>query len=108
MALLDSWDRLALLVPVIAVLYLVKQYFNHGLNKYPGPFLARFTNLWRFFDVLGRRSEATHIRLHRKYGDIVRLGPNVLSFGDPAAIKEIYGINKGYVKACFLFFYFVG
>lgn len=29
---------------------------------------------------------------------MVRLGPNTLSFADPAALKAIYGLNKGYVK----------
>jgi len=43
----------------------------------------------------------THIALHRKHGDVVRLGPNVLSFADPQAIKIIYGLNKGLVKSDF-------
>lgn len=29
--------------------------------------------------------------IHEKYGDIVRVGPNELSFADPKAIREIYG-----------------
>lgn len=86
------------LLILLYVAYLASRYFHHGLYKYPGPFWANFSNLWRLFDVLGRRPEVTHLRLHRKYGDIVRLGPNALSFGDPKAVKEIYGVNKGYVK----------
>lgn len=78
--------------------WLIKNYSNKGLNKYPGPLLAALTDWWRFFDVLGRRHEHTQIALHKKHGDIVRLGPNVLAFADPKAIKEIYGLNKGYVK----------
>jgi len=39
--------------------------------------------------------------LHRQYGDIVRVGPNVLSSADPRAIKIIYGLNKGFVKTDF-------
>lgn len=49
-------------------------------------------------DVYRRRPEVTHISLHRKHGDIVRLGPNALSFADPKALKAIYGLNKGFVK----------
>lgn len=85
-------------VLVAFVAYLASNHFNHGLNRYPGPFLASMTDWWRFFDVYGRRPEVTHIKLHRKHGDVVRLGPNVLSFADPAAIKQIYGLNKGFVK----------
>jgi hypothetical protein len=78
--------------------YLVKNRFNRGLNKYPGPFLASLTDWWRFWDVYKRRPEVTHIQLHAKHGDVVRLGPNDLSFADPKALKTIYGLNKGFTK----------
>jgi len=90
----------AIVVAVIAYKLLSNKYHN-GLNKYPGHPLAGYTNWWRFFDVLGRHAEDTHIALHRKHGDIVRLGPNVLSIADPRAIKIIYGLNKGMTKSEF-------
>lgn len=80
------------------LLWLVKNRYQNGLNKYPGPFLASITDWWRFLDVYGRRPELTHRALHRKYGDVVRLGPNTLSFSDPSALKSIYGLNKGFIK----------
>ena len=95
LVLLKNW---VLVIPVVLVIYLASNYFNHGLNKYPGPLLAGLTDWWRFFDVYGRRPDITHIKLHRKHGDVVRLGPNSLSFADPKAIKQIYGLNKGFVK----------
>lgn len=85
-------------VAVVGVAYLLSNYFNHGLNKYPGPVLARFTNWWRVLDVYGRRPDITHLELHRKHGDIVRLGPNSLSFANPKTLKTIYGLNKGFTK----------
>jgi hypothetical protein len=87
-----------LALTTVLVAYLLKNYLNRGLNKYPGPLLASFTNWWRFFDVYKRRSEITHQKLHAKYGDVVRLGPNSLSFANPKALKTIYGLNKGFVK----------
>ncbi|KAJ6121080.1 hypothetical protein N7523_005360 [Penicillium sp. IBT 18751x] len=83
------------------LLWLAKNRYQNGLNKYPGPFLASVTDWWRFFDVYGRRPEITHRALHKKYGDVVRLGPNTLSFSDPSALKSIYGLNKGFVKSDF-------
>lgn len=82
----------------VVVIHLLRNKFNKGLNKYPGPALAGYTNWWRFFDVWGRKTEWTHIHLHRKHGDFVRLGPNVISIADPKAIKTIYGLNKGMTK----------
>lgn len=88
-----------LLFPALLVGYLVKQRYRHQLNQYPGPFLASFTDLWRTHYLW--RTRAIHelcIDLHKRHGDVVRLGPNLLSFGHPVAIKEIYGLNKGFVK----------
>lgn len=83
---------------VIIASWLVKNRFNNGLHKYPGPFLASITDWWRFWDVYKQRPEVTHRALHEEYGDVVRLGPNNLSFADPKALKSIYGLNKGFVK----------
>lgn len=80
------------------VLWLLKNRYHNGLNKYPGPLLASLTDWWRFWDVYGQRPEVTHRALHKKYGDVVRLGPNTLSFSDPRALKSIYGLNKGFIK----------
>lgn len=79
-------------------IYLATNRFNRGLNKYPGPTLASFTDWWRFYDVYKKRPEVTHQKLHAKHGDVVRLGPNTLSFANPKALKTIYGLNKGFVK----------
>ncbi|TVY78358.1 Cytochrome P450 monooxygenase andK [Lachnellula suecica] len=91
----------AAVIVVVLAAYLVKNRFTRGLNKYPGPFLASITDWWRFWIVYKRRPEVEHIRLHAKHGDVVRLGPNDLSFADPAALKSIYGLNKGFVKSEF-------
>jgi len=96
--LLHHWPAV---LTVTIVAYILNNYFHNGLQKYPGPFLASITDWWRFYDVLKRRPELTHIRLHEKHGDIVRLGPNVLSFADPKALKTIYGLNKGFTKSEF-------
>lgn len=97
---LVSYWPLVLISSVVT--YLLRNKFRHGLNKYPGPPLAAYTDWWRFFDALGRKPEQTHIKLHRQYGDVVRMGPNIVSFADPRAIKIIYGLNKGFVKVILL------
>lgn len=57
-----------------------------------------WTNLWRLFDVWGGRCELTQKLLHEKYGPVVRLGPNMVSLGDPALIATLYGINGDWLK----------
>lgn len=88
-----------LLTFVVSTLaFFLNNKFYKGLNEYPGHWLAGYTNWWRFFDAWNRSPEQTHIRLHEEHGDVVRLGPNVLSFSDPEALKVIYGLNKGFTK----------
>ncbi|RDI82162.1 hypothetical protein Vi05172_g7843 [Venturia inaequalis] len=94
----DFWP---LIVPSVVVAYFLRNKYGYGIHRYPGPFLAGFTDLWRFCDAYGRKSEKTFIALHDKYGDVVRIGPNALSFADPKALKTIYGLNKGFTKSEF-------
>ena len=93
--LLRHWPTAIL---ILAIAYLARNRYHSGLQKYPGPVLASLTDWWRFFDVLGRRPDITHIELHKKHGDIIRYGPNALSFANPQALKTIYGLNKGFIK----------
>jgi hypothetical protein len=64
-----------LLVSGILSSLLVYRGFFHRLNRFPGPFLARFSN----FYVTGLSAKNLHLYeevqlLHQQYGDIVRLG----------------------------------
>ncbi|CAI7599805.1 unnamed protein product [Penicillium manginii] len=86
---------------LIFVIHLTRNYLKSGVSSIPGPFLAKLSNAWRFVDVAKGHAEVTLLNLHGKYGDYVRLGPNVVSVRDLDAIKIIYGINKGYDKTDF-------
>ncbi|EXJ66251.1 uncharacterized protein A1O5_10403 [Cladophialophora psammophila CBS 110553] len=71
--------------------------FFHPLRRYPGPFLARISWLWsRIRNFHGCKSERIHAA-HERYGPIVRIGPNELSFANPAAVRDIYN-SKSFVK----------
>ena len=65
--------------------------YSRGLNKFNGPLLASFTNLWKVWYAFNSAQEQEYVDIHRKYGDIVRIGPNELSFADPQALHDIYG-----------------
>ena len=68
--------------------------FVSPLRNIPGPFPAKFTNLWRLLTVLGRRAEQTHRQMHNDLGAVVRLGPNMVSVSDPAMINEVFSRKK--------------
>ncbi len=93
-----TFHHISLVSVVVFVAYLIVQRYQKGLSQLPGPFIASLTNFWRVFDVWSRDSHITFRELHERHGDVVRVAPNVLSFGDPNAIADIYGLNKGYTK----------
>lgn len=82
--------------------WLIKNYFHQGLNKYPGPPLAALTDWWRFYIVARRKAQFAYLKLHNELGDVVRLGPGTLSFSDPLAAKTIYGLHNklNKVRSC--------
>lgn len=92
LASLALWLLTGLLVKLLLNKY------GSGINRVPGPWAAGLTDFYRLCVVWGRRPELWHIRLHEKYGQVVRIGPNSVSIADPEVIKAIYGPSTGYVK----------
>lgn len=89
---------LGFLTFVIAV-RCIANYFKLGLRKIPGPFLASITPLWRLIDVRRGHHHETLIKLHHEYGTkLLRIAPNVVSIGDPEAVKMVYGHKSGFTK----------
>ena len=90
-----------LVTVIVCVVFLRSSYFNRGLNRFSGPWLAKFSQVWLFLDTKRGQHHKTIVKLHEKYGDIVRTGPNVLSLADPADIKVVYGFAKRLNKSQF-------
>ena len=79
----------------------VLQHLLHSLGDIPGPLLARFTRLWYLLRVRKGTAAKDLIRLHAKYGKIVRVAPNQYSLDDPEAVKVIYGRTSSFRKSDF-------
>ncbi|KAK2766963.1 hypothetical protein FQN54_006279 [Arachnomyces sp. PD_36] len=74
-------------------------YLTSPCKSFPGPFAAKFTHLWRFFDVWNGRCDITHNRLHRKYGPAVKMGPNIISLSDPNVIGKVFTARNPWTKS---------
>ena len=91
---------LTYLLPSVLLISLLRNYLF--LKSIPGPVFARFSNLYRTLLVYERKAHEEHLKLHKRYGNLVRLGPNCVSVsGSQAYIPQIYGIGKGLVKSDF-------
>lgn len=101
---IDTRLNPASLALVFAGLYLLRLIYNRlrpGLRDIPGPTLAKYTRLWKAYSVWKGNHHLAEIDLHKKHGPLVRIGPKHISFCDPAAIPDIYGLNKGFTKVGF-------
>lgn len=81
---------------MLAIRFLSFRY-TYGLSRFNGPLLASFTDTWRLlynYRAIGK----PYIDIHDRWGDVVRVGPNALSFRDPQAIRDIFGAGKNWDK----------
>ncbi|XRM47062.1 hypothetical protein ABZX51_010067 [Aspergillus tubingensis] len=73
------------------VLYVCYNAFLHPLRRYPGPRLWAATRLpWCWYQAQGRLNQKL-LELHLRYGHIVRVAPNELSYNSEQAWRAIYG-----------------
>ncbi|KAF8635436.1 hypothetical protein AX15_000423 [Amanita polypyramis BW_CC] len=101
-AKLDPYT-LAIAIPAIVFLVHFVPWLldSRGVRGYPGPFLAKFSDIWLgYVSRMGHRSETVH-KFHQRYGPIVRIAPNHISIADPDALNIIYGHGNGALKSNF-------
>ncbi|KAJ7108572.1 cytochrome P450 [Mycena epipterygia] len=63
----------------------------HPLSKYPGPAFARMSKMWAIYQTYSGKNHVTFLNLHRRYGPVVRTGPNELSICDATIHNQILG-----------------
>ncbi|KAK3323012.1 cytochrome P450 [Apodospora peruviana] len=86
---------------VVILAYLVVSYLRSPLKKYPGPFLAKFTNLWRMYRISRRAYHKDLEKLHKKYGPVVQIAPNVIDVDYPELIKTVFNVKGDWKKTEF-------
>lgn len=94
----NIWQLLAVtLVGAVAVRVGYTLYLS-PLAAFPGPLLAKFSNLFRAYRTWKGRIDLDHYDWHQKYGSVVRIGPNTIMLGDPAMIKTVFTVKGVWQK----------
>lgn len=75
--------------------YVVYQRCLSPLSKFPGPFWASLSPLWKLIVFRNGDFHLTILKLHEKYGKNVRIAPNEVIVAEGAAIRPIYGTVEG-------------
>ncbi|CRG83418.1 Isotrichodermin C-15 hydroxylase [Talaromyces islandicus] len=71
----------------------------HPLAKYPGPFVAKLTDLYSVWHALRGTRHWNFYELHKRYGDFVRWGPNSVSVCSVEALDSVYGPKANVKKS---------
>ncbi|KAF4446983.1 hypothetical protein F53441_9454 [Fusarium austroafricanum] len=81
---------------------LIYRAFFHRLRHFPGPFLARLSNLYITYLTVDQEHLYLELQqMHQKYGDIVRIGPTELSIARPDAFRVIHAVSSPVSKGTF-------
>jgi len=91
--------RILLLLPLSLIIYGICNRYLSPLRRYPGPFLASCTRLWNIARVLGWKYNEEQVKLHARYGPIVRIAPDVLSIASPGMAEAIFAPGRGFYKS---------
>jgi Cytochrome P450 len=97
-----DWSVAVLLFSLVIFYAGLHAYLNNAtLRKIPGPKLYAITRLRLALDAWNARSIARVHQLHLKYGPVVRIGPNDVSFNSLSALRIIYGAGSGFERTSF-------
>lgn len=86
--LITSFVAIAILLLAVAAYRLLL----HPLSQVPGPKYAGVSNIWLAYQVRNGRTVELGKELHRRYGEMVRVGPNEVWFSSKEAFDIIYSM----------------
>ncbi|XP_014556637.1 hypothetical protein COCVIDRAFT_37744 [Bipolaris victoriae FI3] len=69
--------------------------FFHPCRKFPGPKIAAATGIFYHYKCLKGEEAAWETEMHKRYGEVVRLAPDRLSFVTAGAWRDIAGPSVG-------------
>jgi hypothetical protein len=101
-SIMYSGAWLSFVVGVLILAYkLLSPALRAPLSALPGPLVSRFSRFWLLRAASSGSIHQHAIAIHKKYGKIVRVGPNHVWVNDPQEISHIYGINSTFRKSRF-------
>jgi benzoate 4-monooxygenase len=88
-------------IPIALALFYLIPYLtsNTALKKVPGPFAAKFSNLWLLAQARQGKRYLSVNEAHKKWGKVVRIQPDHVSITDESAIPIVYGHGNGFLKS---------
>jgi len=73
--------------------------YFHPLKNFPGPKLWAASRLPFVYSLLTGKLVKRERQFHEKYGEIIRLAPDEVSFASEQAWNDIYAFRRGHKRA---------
>lgn len=70
----------------------------YRLRHIPGPFFGKFSYLWVAYITITGTQHDHLVNLNRRYGSLVRVGPNEVLVDDPDLIRKVSSTKNTYTK----------
>lgn len=85
----------------IFIIHVMYSLFFHPLAKFPGPKLAAVSHVWYAIAVFGGNPHKAITELHRRYGPVVRIAPNELSFSTYTSFQTLHShkTSRSFLKS---------
>lgn len=96
-------SNLSKLILVIAIIFLswifiIYPFFLCPTRHVPGPYVSKVTMLLHVYHCYHNTSNQYIHNLHEKYGPVVSIAPELVSFNGTEAIPDIYGAHSTLLK----------
>jgi cytochrome P450 len=79
--------------------FCIQRIYFHPLSKYPGPFLAKVTDLYAAYHAWKGDIHVDMWRCHERYGPYVRYAPERVNINNTTALRDIYSGSKNFQKS---------
>lgn len=86
------------LVLAITTIYFLRIRYATPLRKVPGPFLLSCSKLPLFVALWKGKVPEWDLAMHKRYGPVVRVGPQTVAVSNPEDINNIYGTKSNFCK----------
>lgn len=73
--------------------------FFHRLRGFPGPWMAGVTKLWHVYHCVDSQNHLLLDKMHQKYGQFVRTGPEEITVFHPEVLRAVDGPGNSCTKA---------
>jgi len=89
-----------ILVATVLGIVIFQQYMSwRRLSQFRGPFWASVTNLWMANSIAHRRPHLDLFEVSQKYGELARVGPNILLTSDSDLVQRMSAARSEYTRA---------